>query len=268
VDGCEVNCTASAFGTCTDVSVTVEDGRILCDLSVILQGRAQRDRNLTYVRDAYALDSVSDSKTEFLSLPQSRSCVCANFSIGSTLTAEEAGLRQGLSVVDAYLLPLTAELVQEHSKDILSGRCRVHLTLCDDAGEISSHEVEIPYRYETEAMQTPLADSLVHVSPISCRARADGERLGIDGEIAVSILTRTQAKIQYLSACNIGDKCKKPAGECTVCFPAPTDTLWSVAKKYHKPLAHLTGINTLPPQAQAAAADSKASLAGVNYLLV
>ena len=268
VDGCEVNCTASAFGTCADVSVTVEDGRILCDLSVILQGRAQRDRNLTYVRDAYALDSVSDGRTDFLTLPQSRSCVCANFSIGSTLTAEEAGLKPGLHVVDAYLLPLTAELVQEQTKDILSGRCRVHLTLSDDAGEISSQEVEIPYRYETEANQMPLADSLVHVSPISCRARADGERLGVDGELAVSIVTRTQTKIQYLSACNIGDKCKKPDGECTVCFPAPTDTLWSVAKKYHKPLAHLTGINTLPPQAQAAAADSKASLAGVNYLLV
>ena len=268
VDGCEVNCTASAFGTCADVNVTVEDGRILCDLSVILQGRAQRDRNLSYVRDAYALDSVSDSKTDFLSLPQSRSCVCANFSIGSTLTSEEVGLRQGMSVIDTQLMPISSELVQEHGKDVLSGRCRVHLTLCDDAGEISSQEVELPYRYETEAKEMPIADSLVHVSPISCRARADGERLGIDGELAVSIMTRGQEKIQYLSACNIGDKCKKPAGECTVCFPAPSDTLWSVAKRYHKPLSHLTAMNTLPPQAQAAAADSKSSLAGVNYLLV
>ena len=268
VDGCEVNCAASAFGTCTDVSVTVEDGRILCDLSVVLQGRAQRDRNLTYIRDAYALDSASDSRTDFLSLPQSRSCVCANFSIGSTLTAEEAGVRQGLNVIDAQLIPLSAELTQDNGRDILSGKCRVHLTLCDDSGEISSQEIEIPYRYESEAKDTNLSDYLVHVSPISCRARADGERLGIDGELAVSIVTRTQTKIQYLSACNIGDKCKKPEGECTVCFPAPTDTLWSVAKKYHKPLSHLTGINTLPQQAQAAAADSKASLAGVNYLLV
>ena len=220
------------------------------------------------MRDAYALDSVSDGRTDFLSLPQSRSCVCANFSIGQTLTAEEAGLRQGMTVVDAHLIPLTAELMQEHGKDILSGRCRVHLMLCDDAGEISSQEVEIPYRYETDAKEMALVDSLVHVSPIGCRARADGERLGIDGELAVSIITRAQTKIQYLCACNIGEKCKKPEGECTVCFPSPTDTLWSVAKKYHKPLAHLTNINTLPPQAQAAAADSKASLAGVNYLLV
>ena len=268
VDGCEVNCAASAFGTCADVSVTVEDGRILCDLSLILQGRAQRDRNLTYVRDAYALDSVSEGRTDFLSVPQSRSCVCANFSLGQTLTAEEAGLRQGLSVVDAHLIPLSAELTEDNGRDILSGKCRVHLTLCDDAGEISSQEVEVPYRYEAESKEVGLAHSLVHVSPISCRARADGERLGIDAELAVSLLTRAQTPIQYLSACNIGEKCQKPEGECTVCFPAPTDTLWSVAKRYHKPLTHLTGINTLPQQAQAAAADSTASLAGVNYLLV
>ncbi len=268
VDGCEVNCAASAFGTCADVSVTVEDGRILCDLSVILQARAQRDRNLTYVRDAYALDSVSDGRTDFLTLPQSRSSVCANFSLGQTLTAEEAGFRQGMSVVDAHLIPLSTELIQDNGRDILSGRCRVHLTLCDEAGEISSQEVEVPYRYEAEAKEMGLSDYLVHVSPISCRARADGERLGIDAELAVSLMTRTQTQIQYLSACNVGDKCQKLDGECTVCFPSPTDTLWSVAKRYHKPLVHLTGINTLPPQAQAAAADSTASLAGVSYLLV
>lgn len=268
VDGCEVNCAASAFGTCTDVSVTVEDGRILCDLSVVLQGRAQRDRNLTYVRDAYALESASEGKTDFLSLPQSRSCVCANFSLGSTLTAEEAGLRAGMSVVDAHLIPLSVELTQDNGRDILTGRCRVHLTLCDDAGEISSQEVELPYRYETEAKDMGLADYLVHISPISCRARADGERLGIDAELAVSLITRAKTSVQYLSACHIGDKLQKLEGECTVCFPASSDTLWSVAKRYHKPLAHLTGINTLPPQAQAAAADSTASLAGVSYLLV
>lgn len=267
-DGCEVNCAASAFGTCTDVSVTVEDGRILCDLSVVLQGRAQRDRNLSYVRDAFALDAHSDGKTDFLTLPQSRSCVCANFSIGQTLTAEEAGLKSGVTVIDAMLFPLLAELTEENGRDILSGRCRVHLTLCDDAGEIFSHEVEIPYRYENENKGAYLADSFVHISPISCRARADGERLGIDAELAVSLLTRTATPIQYLSACKMGESCPAPTGECTVCFPAPTDTLWSVAKRYHKPLSHLTGINTLPPQAQAAAADAKASLAGVSYLLV
>ena len=171
-------------------------------------------------------------------------------------------------MVDAHLIPLSAELTEDNGRDILSGKCRVHLTLCDDAGEISSQEVEVPYRYEAESKEVGLAHSLVHVSPISCRARADGERLGIDAELAVSLLTRAQTPIQYLSACNIGEKCQKPEGECTVCFPAPTDTLWSVAKRYHKPLTHLTGINTLPQQAQAAAADSTASLAGVNYLLV
>ena len=102
VEGCEVNCMASAFGTCTDVSVTVEEGRILCDLAIVLEGRAERNRNLTYVRDAYTLEATCESRTDFLSLPHSRSCICANFSVGSTLTAEEAGLRAGVSVIDAH----------------------------------------------------------------------------------------------------------------------------------------------------------------------
>ena len=268
VEGCEVNCTSSAFGTCTDISVTVEEGRILCDLSLLLQARAQRDRNVTYVRDAYALESASEGRTDFLTLPQSRSCICANFSLGQTFSAEEVGLRNGMSVVDAMLIPLSHELTQEHGHDILSGRCRVLLTLCDQAGEISSQEVELPFRYETDGSPLHLSDHIAHISPISCRARADGERLGIDAELAVSLMTRSQTPIQYLSTCNIGEKRKETIGECTVCFPASTDTLWSVAKRYHKPLSHLMSINTLPQQAQAAAADSTASLAGVNYLLV
>ncbi len=268
VDGCEVNCTASAFGTCTDVGITVEDGRILCDLSVLLQARAMRDRELTYVRDAYALKLTCEGRTDSLSLPRSRSCICANFSLGQTFTAEEVGLRPGQSVVDALLIPLSAELTQDNERDILHGRCRVHLTLCDENGELSSQEVDVPFRYEAEGALDALTDSFVHISPISCRARADGERLGIDAELAVSLITHTATAIQYLATCSLGEMQEACDSDCKICFPAPTDTLWSVAKRYHKPLAHLTSINTLPSQAQAAAADSKASLAGVSYLLV
>ena len=54
-------------------------------------------------------------------------------------------------------------------------------------------------------------------------------------------------------------------GEYVICFPAPTDTVWSVAKRYHAPMAGLTAANNLPAGVKA---DGKESLEGVGYLIV
>ena len=48
------------------------------------------------------------------------------------------------------------------------------------------------------------------------------------------------------------------------CFPSPDDTLWSVAKRYHAPMAMLTVANDLP----AAEPDDKNALDGIGYLIV
>ena len=46
---------------------------------------------------------------------------------------------------------------------------------------------------------------------------------------------------------------------------SPTDTVWSVAKRYHAPLAALTAANNLPPSPNA---GKRESLEGVEYLIV
>ena len=51
----------------------------------------------------------------------------------------------------------------------------------------------------------------------------------------------------------------------TVCYPAKSDTLWSVAKRYHRAVATVSEMNRL---ADAPAADAPDSLGGVSYLLV
>ena len=53
-DGAGVNCDAFASGVCSDLRVSVEENRILCDVSVHLQAQARRNNHVSYTRDIYS----------------------------------------------------------------------------------------------------------------------------------------------------------------------------------------------------------------------
>jgi hypothetical protein len=110
---------------------------------------------------------------------------------------------------------------------------------------------------------TPVFDG--RVSVIHCRARMDGERVGVDAELAVAIRTHLPAPFVAMSDANFGEEVTRRRGEYVICFPAPDDTLWSVAKRYHAPLAALTAANNLPTGADV---SSPESLDGAGYLIV
>jgi hypothetical protein len=110
---------------------------------------------------------------------------------------------------------------------------------------------------------TPIFDG--RVSVIHCRARMDGERVGVDAELAVAIRTHLPAPFVAMSDANFGEEVTRRRGEYVICFPAPDDTLWSVAKRYHAPLAALTAANNLPTGADV---SSPESLDGAGYLIV
>jgi hypothetical protein len=93
----------------------------------------------------------------------------------------------------------------------------------------------------------------------------DGERVGVDAELAVSLRTCRSAPFTALTEFTQGEEVTRRRGEYVICFPAPTDTVWSVAKRYHAPMAGLTAANNLPAGSRA---DSRESLEGVGYLIV
>ena len=95
-------------------------------------------------------------------------------------------------------------------------------------------------------------------------ARPDGERVGIDAEVAVSLTVSCPQPLTVRSGMTLGADIKRSRSEAVICFPAPGDTLWSVAKRCRAPLSDLSAANDLP----AAAPDSPASLEGVGYVIV
>ncbi|MBQ8441293.1 MAG: DUF3794 domain-containing protein [Clostridia bacterium] len=267
VEGAEVNCDACAHGVCSDISVTVEDGRILCDLTLKMSARAQRNESFSYTRDVYSTAAECESRYLSRALSIAGKCINGNMSLNTTLTLEEAGIKGGYEVLDICATPVVTDLECEKGKTLLTGKCRCHVILSGE-GELSAQEFEIPFRYETDAALPngeKISDYDATADVISCRARLDGERIGVDAELSVSLATRGETQIKMLTDTCFGEPLARSKAVYTICYPSREDTLWSVAKRYHCPVSDVFERNGL---SGAPAADSRESLAGVSYLLV
>jgi hypothetical protein len=156
-------------------------------------------------------------------------------------------------------------LESEKGRLYWNGKCRYQV-IVQGEDEIGLREFEVPFRYEAE-VGTPASptDHDTAVEMISCRARMDGERIGVDAELAVASAVRGEEKVRVVSQVCFGNPVAKNSSAYTVCYPAREDTLWSVAKRYCRPVEQLSEQNGL---SGAFAADSAQSLDGVDFLLV
>lgn len=263
-DGAEVNCVCTAKGVCTDIGITVEDGRILCETAVRIDAKALRNETVFYTRDAYSTAALGQAKYQSCQFPKLIKINEGNFSLNTMLSLGEAGLRIGQNVIDVHLMPTVTELETENGKYILNGKCRCHAVLAGEE-DMSSQEFEIPFRYEAEGSEEAVSAYEATLTPLSCRIRMDGERIGIDAELAVSLLTMGESNISYLSEAVFDEPLARTGAYYTVCYPSGEDTLWSVAKRYHRSVSDIAEANPLPPSA---GADARESLTGISYLLV
>ena len=264
-DGAEVNCDCCADGVCTELRVTVEDGRILCDVVLRLRAQAHRNEILHYTKDLYA--TGAECRVEYCDhvFPRALRCMNGNVSLNTTLGAEELRLPGGCVISDVTASAVATALEAERGRLYLVGKCQCKLLLSED-GERNAKEVEIPFRYEMErGGEDGIAQWDASVEVISCRARADGERLGIDAELAVSLVAYGETRFRAVEEVVAESSAPEQTDAYRICYPSREDTLWSVAKRYRKPIEALAEENSLTG---AAAADSRESLLGTTFLLI
>ena len=272
VEGVTPACLATASGSCTDISVEMEDGHVHVDLGVVTEVRAQKSQKISYVKDLYSTRREEVCRyTEYPTESPVRT-LNGNFTLSDSLPLSEVDITPDAQIVDitAKAVPESLTTHMEKGRCLLNGVCRCHLLLIHD-GEYTSTAMELPFRYEFDYPTQALTGSteIVHfdgnVAVVNCRARMDGERVGVDAELAVSLRTYSPTPLTALSDVTFGDEVIRRRGEYVICFPAPTDTVWSVAKRYHAPMAALTAANNLPTGTDS---DSTPSLEGVGYLIV
>ncbi|MBQ2249094.1 MAG: DUF3794 domain-containing protein, partial [Clostridia bacterium] len=69
-DGAEVNCACRADGVCTELRVTVGEGKILCEVGLRLRTVAQRNETVSYTRDLYFPSVLAEVRRQELLLPK------------------------------------------------------------------------------------------------------------------------------------------------------------------------------------------------------
>jgi hypothetical protein len=273
VEGVTPACTATACGYCTEISVLMEEGHLHVDMGVVCEVRAQENETVTYVKDRYSTRREGTARYATYPAEAALRALNGNFTLSDSLPLAEVGMDPASRVADITATAIPEELMTDPSKGrcVLTGKCRCHLLLLRD-GEYSPAEMELPFRYEFDdqsLVKSP--DSALgmdfdgSITVVNCRARMDGERIGVDAELAVSVRTHRPAPFTALSDVGFGEEVTRRRGEYVICFPAPSDTAWSVAKRYHAPMAALTAANNLPTGVQP---DGTESLEGVGYLIV
>lgn len=228
-------------GVVSDLTVNVEEGRILCDIGLLLEARGMCNDSLRYTADLYSTDRVCDCEFREYALPVALKCENGNVSQSERIPLSQINFPEGASIADVRGSVRFDGCAAADGKYVLTGESR-YLLLCQRDGEYSVTELTLPLRYETEGVKgEPVCfDALGDV--ISCRARVDGENLNLDAELSVVADFSGVEPIRALSEARFGEKYDCRGNRIVVYYPTPDDTAWSVAKKYHVPSDRITQV--------------------------
>ena len=264
IDGLTKDAGLSARGFCPDLSVEVEEGQLHVECAALLEIFAQSTQKHSYIKDIYSTRQDSSERYSTRRVHCAEKSINTNFTLSESLLISESGIDGAAQIADVCGSAVVEALRCESDRCIITGKAHFHLLLCA-GGEYSFSELDLPFRYEVDCRgcdKVVLCDSDAEI--ISCRARMDGERIGIDAEIAIMLRIAKEEELVMLDGVEFKREVVRRRGEYVVCFPSPDDTLWSVAKRYHAPMAMLTVANDLP----SAEPDDKNTLDGIGYLIV
>ena len=226
-------------GVVSDLSVTVAEGQILCDICVLLEGRGLWNLPMTYTADLYSTETESVCEYADYDLPVALKCENRNLSQSERLPLEGLNLPEEATVLDAFGTAQLDACEQVGNRYVLTGQSR-YLLLCEKDGEYFVTELNLPLRYETDAADgTPTGfDATAEV--ISCRVALSGDTLNLDAELSVVADFLGTESIRTPERVTFGEKVDCRGNRMIVYYPVEGDTPWTVAKKYHVSPEQLT----------------------------
>lgn len=226
----------------SDLSVSVEDGKIICSISVIPQISGYNSVPMSYTQDIYSTESYSETAYKDYSLPCVYAVSKSNFSQSERRPISETSFEHSSRIIDVWCRPSAEKFEFDRNKYIISGQCK-YTFLIETDGEFSTSELTLPFRYEGEKA-TPTTKKLsTDIGVLSCRARIDGGNLCIDTELSICIEHLGENAITALSEVRFGDNVSRSDGDVIIYFPSHEDTPWSVAKKYSVPASKISAMS-------------------------
>ena len=260
---------AIAYGCCTDISVRVEDDRLLCAATVVAEAQMQGNEKSTFVRDCYATTRPTACVMRPYTYRRALCCVNGNVTSGGPVPSAQAGIPQGITPIDLSGSAVLTGVSCERGHIVLTGDALYRLLYRTAEGEIGHTEFHLPLRYELPDSGTVCDEGLdadARAVMLSGRIRPEGEEgYTVDAEWAIAARIFAQQTAEAVDEVHPDGEATPPEGAYILCYPAPGESLWSVAKRYRTPLRALASLNDLPGAADPA---SPLSLDGVKYLMI
>ena len=263
VDGATPACAAAVWGTCAEITVSVEENRILCDVNVVLTARAVCREEVPFTRAAYSTANLTEPVFCTLTGAKTLACRNGNCSLSTSKELAELGLRPDSRVIEAVADVALQPPEAARGCYILPGNLHFRLLAQQPDGDFAAAEFDLPFRFESPADDPlPPTESASVVTPVLVKASVDGSRLLAETELSVALSLAAAETVTALASLRSGGPVPEKTADVTLCFPAPDDTLWSVAARYHTPLATLLQNNSIP------ASTPPSSPSPTRYLVV
>ena len=233
-----------ANGYLTDLAVSVEEERIICDVKALVEVEAHTQGGFEYIRDVYSTNYESSCTFKDYNVPTTGYCYSGNYSLNERISNDSVQIPQDSQIVDCSVYATVEQTESVGNKIICSGNVK-YTVVVDSNGEFSSIDVMLPTKFEFEGIKE---DGLICQSKfnvLSNKARFDDGNLCFDTEIGVTSSGYCNKKIIALDTVNLGNVINKSKGLITVYYPNADDSLWSVAKRHNVDKSHIESINGL-----------------------
>ena len=222
-------------GVVSEIRVQVEEGKLLCEVSAVLEGRSVEDFPQSYVNDAYSLEREGECRYGEYRTPVALVCENGNFSQSERVSMREINIPEGAAILQSFANAYFEECRQNEEVYQLCGKSR-YVLLCERDGEYFTAEVVLPLRYELRGTGESVDSFDATATVMNSRVRGEGDTLCIDTEWSVAADLVGGRTVTVLGELCLGERIPRCGSCMTIYYPSSEDTPWSVAKKYHVPV--------------------------------
>ncbi|MBE6613163.1 MAG: LysM peptidoglycan-binding domain-containing protein [Ruminococcaceae bacterium] len=196
--------------------------------------------------DAYSTAKKCDLSMRELDFSTSAKQLSANFSVGESLARADLSLPDECSLIDAAGDVEFGQISMERGRAVITGEASLSCIFAAPDGTLISAEPAFAVRCELAAgdLREPLTMRAEGVIS-DLRVRMDGERIFFDFEVSFAAGIRECTRRRVVSSVTLGDALPRraPSACMTVCYPAPGESLWSIARRYNVAMAAIEAAN-------------------------
>ena len=277
INGAERNMPVIPRATVTSVSFGQndegDDKVIVANGIVEFSACAVKNEEIEVILDAYLLDKETKGEYSKFTYDSISSVDSECIEVSSSIPRDGLAAQniRGILSADGEICDSVARLSSKGAE--IEGKIALTLVACEINDDGSANYFPIKHTFdfsENVNISGQIKDNTLLVctaSVLDVTPLIDGDEISVKCSLGLLLSTYDRGEITKLDSLSvIGELPSGSTSTVTVYYPTPGDTLFSVAKKYHKSLSDIAKANSLTEGVSAG--DGETSFSGVKKLFV